>query len=268
MATPGFRAEASIYESRGHYRTTANHSPTGRQLELTAGSCTPRPCGPCVPDNSSRTGCSMPCFESDCEVHDRPCTCPAECSSSNCPSPKVCCKNVCTDLGSDPANCGQCRHTCYPLSCCSGTCTETINSNTNCGSCGNVCSPDRVCEGITCVCKQSGLRCTGGQCENGACVCPPGLSFCSASDACIDLHTDPNNCGTCGNACSGVPCVRGTCFSPPPSCSFGCAIAYGLCTLPCTADILLGKDWFACMCECLTSAFGSPGCCTACGVVG
>ena len=43
-----------------------------------------------------------------------------------------------------------------------------------------------------------------------ACTCPEGLTDCNQD--CVDLNTDPNNCGECGNVCpDGYTCVDGVC---------------------------------------------------------
>lgn len=54
----------------------------------------------------------------------------------------------------------------------------------------------------------------GGYCSDGACIAP----FCPAGKVCcggtteINLQTDPNYCGTCGNKCSlGQTCQNGVC---------------------------------------------------------
>lgn len=39
--------------------------------------------------------------------------------------------------------------------------------------------------------------------------CAPGLTACSSS--CVDLKTDANNCGKCGNDCGGDACTNGAC---------------------------------------------------------
>jgi serine/threonine protein kinase/uncharacterized protein YkwD len=53
------------------------------------------------------------------------------------------------------------------------------------------------------------LKCWYG-CTSGQTVCSPG--------SCVDLMTDKNNCGTCGNVCgSSQTCNQGICESPPPS---------------------------------------------------
>ena len=47
--------------------------------------------------------------------------------------------------------------------------------------------------------------------------CPPGSRRCPGSrGACVDMQTDPNNCGACGNDCSrchscGGECCAGVC---------------------------------------------------------
>jgi hypothetical protein len=35
-------------------------------------------------------------------------------------------------------------------------------------------------------------------------MCPEGLSYCEWEYYCINLSTDPNNCGSCGNKASAV----------------------------------------------------------------
>ena len=51
------------------------------------------------------------------------------------------------------------------------------------------------------ACSSSGI--VGGDCRSGLTEC---------SGKCLDLSSDPANCGSCGNACAeGVACVNGTC---------------------------------------------------------
>ena len=43
--------------------------------------------------------------------------------------------------------------------------------------------------------------------------CAPGLTMCGFS--CVDLTSNPNNCGSCGNACSlATQCMRSECVVP------------------------------------------------------
>ncbi len=122
--------------------------------------------------------------------------------------------------------------------CDNGTCVPCTPQN-------DVCGEGTYCEGNTCVpgclddsdcpqnltCDQANKQCVGcvddndcglgTVCEMGACVpgcnqqqpCQPGFACCN--DECIDLLTDVDNCGACGNACSfanaSAVCDNGTC---------------------------------------------------------
>jgi hypothetical protein len=64
----------------------------------------------------------------------------------------------------------------------------------NCGMCGRTCTTAQVCSG-------------------GACVCPPGQTFCNGQ--CINTSNDNLNCGGCGSVCqSGRFCVGSNCVTP------------------------------------------------------
>lgn len=65
----------------------------------------------------------------------------------------------------------------------------------------NQASPE-VCDGVD-------NNCNGEVDENGVC-CPAGTTFCGG--VCADLNSDPNNCGSCGQACPlGQACNAGSC---------------------------------------------------------
>jgi hypothetical protein len=47
-------------------------------------------------------------------------------------------------------------------------------------------------------------------CINGTCSCAPETNRCG--NQCVDVLTDPTNCGGCGRACNpGQICVNGAC---------------------------------------------------------
>ena len=105
---------------------------------------------------------------------------------TTCPPGKTLCGHTCVDTTRDITNCGQCGNICgtsFP-GCCGGQCVNLSDNNSNCGVCGNACPPGRLCAGLQCVCEGTGRLCQGGQCQNGACVCPTGLTYCAASDQC------------------------------------------------------------------------------------
>jgi len=104
----------------------------------------------------------------------------------------------------------------------SGATTATGTSNAqnlqsdsaNCGSCGAACSPSNIAR-----------VCSGGSCESG--VCSSGFSDCNGNkrtDGCeINVNTNSDNCGGCGQACStnhiARICASGSCDAG--SCSQG-----------------------------------------------
>ena len=154
------------------------------------------------------------------------------------------------DISTDVNNCGSCGNVCSvpnatavcTAGSCSATCTTGFsdcdgnsrngceaNLNTdrnNCGYCGNVCSASN---GGTAVCTAGSCSVTGAACRTGYADCN-GLS----SDGCeVDINTDLNNCGGCGNVCSAsnggtVVCTTGSCSVTGAACRTGYADCNGL----------------------------------------
>lgn len=129
-------------------------------------------------------------------------------------------------LDSDSANCGFCGHACgvgqvcsgyYCVATCNGTQVRVESDPANCGVCGHACAAGEVCGHGVCgvACGPSATAChghpqlppDGGQCA----TCPNCFDF-HGELACLDLSSDTNHCGTCGNACGpGDSCVNGVC---------------------------------------------------------
>ena len=140
---------------------------------------------------------------------------------------------ACVNPQSDNLNCGACGTTCPTgKSCQSGTCQLTCPPGTlicpnEPGLCANPATDNQNCGG----CSGStdggpGVVCPAGElCSNGTCqaTCAPNYATCkppadagvdAGTDAgqpyCAQLGSDPNNCGSCGNACGpGGACCTG-----------------------------------------------------------
>ena len=167
---------------------------------------------------------------------------------------------ACTDLASDPYNCGacgyfceepgpyeygacvdgECRYTCVDGAVyCNGFCTFLGWDPYNCGTCGNVC-PE-----LSPYCNQG--ECTG---------CPQGTALCGGQ--CVYLLSDPSNCGACGNVCDvSETCSQGVC-NP---CVFPFIPCGGVCVDPTTDPFNCG----ACFQQCAPNEVCSGGFCQGFG---
>ncbi len=144
------------------------------------------------------------------------------------------CAGECTDLSSDPDNCGACGRIAPSRTCtsgegectdgqieCDGSCVNPNSSILHCGGCGQgfangfchdgvpSCAPGRAgCDG-RCVnvmsdrnnCGACGVRVAEdeGSCQDGEVRCYYPLGFCDG--ACVPLQYDPDHCGGCGLQC-------------------------------------------------------------------
>jgi hypothetical protein len=134
---------------------------------------------------------------------------------AGCPETQLCgegltrCGRDCVDLTAETANCGACgvscgrgqvcnqgQCECRPgTTLCDGACVTTTSDAVHCGGCAG----------------QGGTTCTAGQvCEQGQCKtgCALGTSL-RCGDSCVNVQTDPQNCGACGNACGNARSCRG-----------------------------------------------------------
>ena len=150
-----------------------------------------------------------------------------------CPETRTLCGNACYDLSTDFNNCGECGHACSENQMCvNGECAEVCSGTTiKCLSqeeteetpAAYTCADPKV-NNVYCGCTEEsvGQNCDSnvetelGFCSEGACVriCNSGYYDCGMLGGlnCVDLQTDPMNCGSCENQCmDGQSCVGGEC---------------------------------------------------------
>jgi hypothetical protein len=135
-----------------------------------------------------------------------------------CGAGTTCCGGTCTDLNSDPHNCGACGYVCDEATpvCRSGSCVPCSGGETNCGGyCANLAYDPYNCGACGYVCP-GGSGCIDGLCDSGG--CPAGLTLCGGE--CVDLSS-AQHCGGCFNACpQGWVCFVGSCCNPTVACCF------------------------------------------------
>jgi hypothetical protein len=144
------------------------------------------------------------------------------------------------------------------------------------------CPPCRKKKDGKCMKKRrNGTRCAAGGkvCRGGACRCSSGTTECSG--VCVDITSDPRNCGACGTRCrlnavcqaGTCSCVQGVCPPPGGSCCpvgtvlpcscFGPNNLSGVMTDPVTCQAVDTTN-----CPVAQRCVGPPGTCQACCPVG
>lgn len=190
-------------------------------------------------DGDAENGCEMPILSDpeNCGGCGIACREDQLCGGGEC----ICsggrteCDGVCVDTRTDPNHCNGCGNVCPGggacaqgvccepgLAACGAACVDLDTDPENCGGCGNSCLdfPNT----------------TSGTCEEGACAtiaCAAGFGDCNGdvTDGCeIDLSSDADNCGTCGNDTCEIGCGGGTCATVVTLSArndHGCAILSG-----------------------------------------
>ncbi|HVR04069.1 MAG TPA: MopE-related protein [Polyangia bacterium] len=201
-------------------------------------------------------------------------------------------KPFCTSLLNDPRNCNACGNVCQNGAGCmngvcvggsdAGTAASPDGGDTTSASCpggGGLCTGaggSMYCASFsygTADCGACGHACAAGQyCANGTCLlagagtaCGQGQSSCPNATGngvyCVDLTTDPSNCGACARMCpGGTRCAAGICAAltcaPPGTACVG-AGGSTICT-DLTRD---AANCGACGKVCATNAICSAGVC-------
>jgi hypothetical protein len=159
---------------------------------------------------------------------------------------------------------------------CDGTCTDTTADRLHCGRCDVACDAGEVCRNSTCEhnpCGDGQHECSGAcypdddvlhcgpsctacpvppahgsaSCVDGACQIDCDGGFVECPGVCVDLNSDPDNCGACGRDCAstqicqGSNCVNNPCGTGYHYCSTGCVsnddVAHcGSSCTPCPAE--------------------------------
>lgn len=150
-----------------------------------------------------------------------------------CPIGETYCNGACVDISSDIKNCGGCGSHCgkspYPyeticddgtcksqctLTQCGTYCVDPSSDVLNCGTCGHSCylSPSG---GVPTGATQVG--CSKGSCTIVSCIGETADCDGIFANGCeVDLTSNPDNCGRCGNRCptNRPNCVEGSCVAP------------------------------------------------------
>ncbi len=155
------------------------------------------------------------------------------------------CSGTCSDLTTDPNNCGSCGTVCTNgssctngqcqgecssgLSWCNGKCVNLLSDYTSCGSCGNWCYTPINGYPI----------CNAGTCQW---VCSAGYADCDnfVGNGCETNLNTISNCGSCGNVCpAGQMCVGGVCTGKVNGapCSVATECASGFCVSGVCCDL-------------------------------
>lgn len=165
--------------------------------------CKNRECGDCEVCRGKR--CTSVCVEGQTCINGL-CTCAGESCSG-------CCDGVTCLAGTSDDNCGtngaECTSCATGQTCQGGVCVCNASSCAGCCD-GNTCRGG----GSSNACGQGGVACDecgeNEACTEGQCACP--LPFTVCGNDCVNLDTNSNNCGECGNTCiDGATCESGQC---------------------------------------------------------
>lgn len=131
-----------------------------------------------------------------------------------CRDDQIACGDACTNVATDPANCGACGRACGPgQSCLAGSCfcpwettcdeacVDFASDPGHCGTCDNACAGS-----LLCTTDDEGQTACAASCA--------GTGQTACGRACVDLRTHRQNCGACGRSCgTNERCDAGRCLA-------------------------------------------------------
>jgi len=127
---------------------------------------------------------------------------------TDCAEDRMCCSTQ-TCVIHSPQNCESCGHACDILE--GGLeCLGDAGTGWSCG-----CETREQCEGVytftEASCPPSTHRCNCEGVKSCAGTVDDMCCYVGVSRDCVDLNTDPSNCGVCGRICPSGTCVDGSC---------------------------------------------------------
>ena len=111
-----------------------------------------------------------------------------------------------------------------------------LGTDAHCSACGNACVAGQSCCAGSCVDLLSDPGNCGGcgtVCESGSCLdggCGCADGLTDCAGACVDTTSDPNHCGACGAFCATGECFDSQCYCGEVPCG-GCEL--GVCDGAC-----------------------------------
>jgi hypothetical protein len=176
-----------------------------------------------------------------------------------CAMDQICCGSACKSHLVDPNNCGGCNATCGTGETCMGGnckcqggapcvgtqiccppktglpggCFDKLNDPQHCGDCDTRCNTGESCVAGVCTLTSCPIVClNGNECVGNQCLCNGGPGCTGTTNCCpagcVELSSDINNCGVCGNKCKAREyCCGGSCREPSDLDCGGCGIMCG-----------------------------------------
>jgi hypothetical protein len=146
-------------------------------------------------------------------------------ASEGCSERLLLCGSDCVDARGDREHCGSCDSSCPrdakceagacecpgALTACGDACVDTSTDAQHCGSCDLRCFDSQICQAGGCACAAGTDLCARVTLS----VADNTVTGAASDQACVNLQSDAQHCGSCGNVCTGGQvCAQGSCACP------------------------------------------------------